>query len=237
MKVALLRVGIDTGSGRAHGPLFQDGSFEFIPIPDGFNIDTRTYGNTYGRSGCKFIEFLPSSMHPRMANQSMHVDPEFSTFTYGDPTSPKAGLRHLQAGDLLIFYCGLQGWDFECPPALYLAGYLEVEAAGRANDLGDLELKSIFGENFHVRHPAIFQRQQESLVLVKGSAKSRLLNRAVLMSTTGRDRRGKLLKILSPEMREVFGSFRGKLSFQRSPTRWVEPGFTLRAAQFMRSLD
>ena len=172
-----------------------------------------------------------------MSNQPMHVDPEFSTFTYGDPTSPKAGLRDLQAEDMLVFYCGLEGWDFESPPALYLAGYFEVEAAGKAKDFGEPELGRLFGKNFHVRHRDVFEQQKDSLVLVKGSEKSRLLNKAVLLSTTGQDRLGRPLKILSPEMREVFGLFRGKLSFQRSPTRWVEPSFTLGAAQFMRSLD
>ena len=237
MKVAMVRVGIDTGSGGAHGPLFEDGSFEFIPIRDGFGFDNRTYSNTSGRYGNKLVEFLPRSIQDRMANQPMHVDPEFSTFTYGDPTPPKAGLRHLQVEDMLVFYCGLQGWDFESPPALYLAGYFEVEAAGKAKDFSERELRTLFGENFHVRHRGVFERQKDRLVLVKGSANSRLLNKAALLSTTGQDRLGRPLKILSPEMREVFGSFGGKLSIQRSPTRWVEPSFTLRAAQFMRSLD
>ena len=52
MQVVLLRVGIDTGSGGIHGPLFSDGSFEYIPIPDSFRgkgVDKRTYGNTRGR--------------------------------------------------------------------------------------------------------------------------------------------------------------------------------------------
>jgi hypothetical protein len=31
MQIILLRVGIDTGSGGIHGPLFSDGSFEYIP--------------------------------------------------------------------------------------------------------------------------------------------------------------------------------------------------------------
>jgi hypothetical protein len=237
MRVAMVRVGIDTGSGGAHGPLFQDGSFEFIPIPDDLGFDHRTYSNTSGRRGNKLVEFLPRSLQARMANQSMHVDPEFSTFTYGDPTRPKAGLRHLQAEDMLVFHCGLQGWDFEYPPALYLAGYFEVKAAGEAKDFSERELRTLFSENFHVRHRDVFERQKDRLVLVKGSAKSRLLNKAVLLSTTGQDRLGRPLKVLSPEMREVFGSFGGKLSFQRSPTRWVEPSFTLGAAQFMRSLD
>ena len=34
MQVILLRVGIDTGSGGIHGPLFKDGTFEYIPIQD-----------------------------------------------------------------------------------------------------------------------------------------------------------------------------------------------------------
>ena len=109
MKVAMVRVGIDTGSGGAHGPLFRDGSFEFIPIPDGLGFDKRTYSNTSGRHDTKLVEFLPRSLQARMANQPMHVDPEFSTFTYGDPTSPKAGLRHLQTEDMLVFYCGSEG--------------------------------------------------------------------------------------------------------------------------------
>ena len=51
MNVVLLRIGIDTGSGGIHGPLFADGTFEYIPIPDGHAVDERTYGNTVGRQG------------------------------------------------------------------------------------------------------------------------------------------------------------------------------------------
>ena len=48
-----------------------------------------------------------------MAEQHVHVDPEWETFTYGDPTTPKRSLRHLKPGDFLVFYCGLQEWDAE----------------------------------------------------------------------------------------------------------------------------
>jgi hypothetical protein len=53
----------------------------------------------------------------------------------------------------------------------------------------------------------------------------------------GQDRSGKPLKILSQEMQQIFGRFEGKLSFQRSPTRWVDPDHAIRAADFVRSLD
>lgn len=237
MKMAMVRIGVDTGSGGIHGPLFQDGSFEYIPIPDGFGIDPRTYGATVGHNGARLVEYFPKSRWGKMEYQSIHVDPEFATFTYGDPTAPKAGLRRLEQGDLLVFYCGLGGWNFRAEPALYLMGYFEVEAAGYAADYTTEQLNLLFGENFHVKHPSIFEAQKDRLVLVKGSANSRLLKKAVLLSGWGQDRAGRPIKTLSAQMQQIFGHFDGKLSFQRSPTRWVLPEFVEKAAVFVRSLE
>ena len=232
----MLRIGIDTGSGGIHGPLFRDGSFEYIPIPDGRHDDERTYGNTAGRKGTNLVEYFPMSRRSAMAGQAIHFDPEFVTFTYGDPTPPKAGLRRLERGDLLVFYCGLEGWDFQSDPALYLMGYFEVEHAGLAAGRSAAETRRLFANNFHVRHQSVFERQRARLVLVKGSDASRLLHQAVCISEIGRDRAGRPLKILSSRMQQVFGSFGGKLSFQRSPTRWVDADHVDRAADFIRSL-
>jgi hypothetical protein len=171
-----------------------------------------------------------------MINRAAHVDPEFETFTYGDPTSPKAGLRHLQKGDLLVFYCGLEGWDFACKPALYITGYFEVLTAGYAADFSKSELHRLFGKNFHVRHQQVYLRDRDRLVLVKGSDKSRLLRKAVRISVLGHNKAGKPLKILSPEMQKIFGDFGGKVSIQRSPPRWVDSSFVVRAAEFVKSL-
>ena len=189
------------------------------------------------RKGQKLVEYFPKYRQAKVQDQSMHVDPEFTTFTYGDPTPPKAGLRRLEKGDMLIFYCGLEGWDFKSAPALYLMGYFEVQSAGKAIEFSSEEIKSLFGENFHVRHQSIFEQQKADLVLVKGSEKSRLLKKAVLMSDVGQDRAGRPLKTLSPEMQKIFGNFNGRISFQRSPTRWVNPAYVEKAAQFMRSLE
>ena len=236
----MVRIGIDAGSGGMQGPLFHDGSFDYVPIPDGFDgggVDERTYGNTTGLKERKLVGYFPEPRRAAMANRSVHFDPEFATFTYGDPTPPKAGLRHLERGDMLIFYCGLEGWDVKSEPALYLMGYFEVQAAGRPTDFGDQETRRLFQRNFHVRHPRVFERQRAELVLVKGSEQSRLLTKAVRISVMGRDRAGKPLKVLSQEMQNVFGTFGGRLSFQRSPTRWVNPLFVSRAVEFMRSLS
>jgi hypothetical protein len=137
---------------------------------------------------------------------------------------------------MLIFYCGLEGWDFRAHPALYLMGYFEVLAAGRPDDFGDQETHRLFGNNFHVRHQWVFERQRAELVLIKGSDRSRLLRKAVCISVMGRNRIGQPLKVLSPKMQKHFGTFNGRLSFQRSPTRWVDPAHVTRATEFMRSL-
>lgn len=237
MKMAMLRVGIDTGSGGTHGPLFHDGSFEFIPIPDSSGTEPRTYGNTVGRKGRKLVDYLSKSRRAKMKDVSIHADPEFTTYTYGDPTSPKVGLRRLEEGDMLVFYCGLKGWDFDSEPSLYLIGYFEVLAAGKASDFSPAEIQKLFSENFHVRHQDVFEPQEDRLVLVKGSPSSRLLEKAVPISALGQTMSGKPLKILSPEMQEVFGRFGGKLSFQRSPTRWVDAAYVAGAAGFVRSLE
>jgi hypothetical protein len=63
------------------------------------------------------------------------------------------------------------------------------------------------------------------------------LKKAVLMSAIGQDRTGKPLKVLSPEMQKIFGDFKGRISFQRSPTRWVDSAYVEKAVQFMRSLE
>ena len=57
-----------------------------------------------------------------------------------------------------------------------------------------------------------------NLVLVKGSKRSRLLKKAVCISVMGATAVANH-SILSPKMQKIFGTFYGRLSFQRSPTR------------------
>src|ERR1017187_10528934 len=155
MQVVLLRVGIDTGSGGIHGPLFCDRSFEYIPIPyrfGGKGVDKRTYGNTRGSRKQSLVDYFPEARREKVSGQSIHFDPEFETFTYGDPTPPKAKLRQLSEGGLLVFYAGLKGWDFDCVPALYIIGCFEVARAGLATSFSQAELAELFQNNFHVMH-------------------------------------------------------------------------------------
>ena len=236
MRVALLRVGVDSGSGGMQVPLFEDGSFELVPIPDGAATHSRTYGNTLGRRGRPLVECFPPARQRRMDGVRVHLDPEFETFTYGDPAPSKAGLRHLREGDLLAFYCGLAESGCAEPPGLYLVGCFEVVTAGLATDFDDGTIAAVFARNHHVLNRRDRPGEWRHLVLVKGGPGSRLFSRAARISGIGADRRGRPLKVLSEEMRRVFGDFGGRLSIQRSPTRWVLPDHAGAAAAFVRSI-
>jgi hypothetical protein len=236
-------VGIDSGCGGIQGPLFEDGSFDFVCIPDNQGVSVHTYGNMVGRDGRPLAGYFSESQRKVMAGQHVHVDPEFETFTYGDPTPPKRSLRYLRPGDFLVFYCGLQqwdadgGWNRDHRPALYLAGYFEVALAGMAGDFDRKVLQTEFANNFHVRYPSVFKRQRDDLVLVKGGPGSQMLRKAYQISVEGQDRAGNPLKVLSPKMQKVFGDFGRHVSIQRSPPRWVGPAFVDLAVGFLKELE
>lgn len=246
MKIAIIRVGVDAGpnSGSMQGPLFKDGSFEFIPIPQYNAFNSRyTYGNLIGRHGKPLVHYFPYRRQHSMATQAVHNDPDWNNYTYGtDTCGAQARLRYLEKNDILIFTCGLQGWDFKSEPAMYLAGYFVVETAGILPDFSQREIRSLFKENAHIR----YIREENAprggegweLILVKGSSKSRLLKKAVKISTMFHDSAGRPIKVLSPKMIKVFGSFGGRTCFQRSSARWiVDPKHVKRTADLLRRLQ
>lgn len=239
-KAVLLRVGIDSGSGGIQGPLFMDDTFEFVCIPDKKELSVHKYGSCIGKNGRPHSEYFPVRQQERIARQHVHFDPEFETYTYGDPTTPKRSLRKLEKGDYLIFYAGLQRWDdqegFTGPRALYIVGYFVVQLAGLAGEFSRTTLKQEFGKNYHVRYQRAYKREHERLVLVKGGPKSRLLKKATLISDVGNDRTGKPLKVLSQDAQRVFGDFGGKIAIQRSPPRWVAPEHVEKAIRFVTRL-
>lgn len=234
-RVCLLRVGIDTGCGGMLGPLFRDGSFEFVPIPENDATRGRTYGEINGKkTGQPLSSFFPVQRQKRVAKIVAHYDPEFDTFTYGDPTRPKRSLNGLRGGDLLVFYAGLKPHDFEDNKklGLYIIGYFEVEVVGLCADFSAGDLNALFSNNFHVKHG----RDEKELILVKGGMGSRLLQRAQLISKAGLDRVGHGIYVLSDEAQKKLGSFTELNAIQRSMPRWVSPEETSEAARWIREL-
>lgn len=101
-----INVGANTNEPGFRGPIFADGSFEFVPIPE--TAPTVEPVPTYGE--------LPLSLDipEGIREQPVHFDPEFAEFgpgegyTYGDPWGVKARpLLDLDAGDHVFFYATL----------------------------------------------------------------------------------------------------------------------------------
>jgi len=218
MKAMLLRVGIDKGTDGALAPIFDDDSFEYIPISEGDakSKEDRTYGNTIGRSGKPFSTYLPKGIE----NRTMHFDPEFDTFTYGDPTYKRRFLLKLEKNDLLIFYAGL------CPfqtrkhkTALYIIGYFIVDRVIDFNSLSRSEIRQCYKKYPNNAHLKRSYRTEDLVIIVGNKKKSKLLNKAILISQTKYDRNGRPYQAVSKKMEKILGI---SGSIQRSiPPRFI----------------
>lgn len=127
-KALYFRVGMDTGVGGCVAPIFEDESFEYIPIPDLITTEKCTYSTCKGRHG----EYLSRYIPPKLQDRQLHYDPDFrgETPVYGDGTSQQDKVRRLKIGDLLAFYAGLSPWKKDMNIReidLYFIGYIIVE--------------------------------------------------------------------------------------------------------------
>lgn len=177
MKALLLRVGIDKGYGGCLAPIFEDGSFEYIPIPEKRNTsENRPYSELLGRNGGFLADFVPV----KLRDSFPHMDPEFDTFTYGDPTRNKRRqLARLVPGDLLIFYAGLEPTDGIDRSRIFIIGYFTVK---RVYDFGEIPKSQHRSMLQKVRNNAHAKRDtmDEGLVVVEGDPKkSKLLTKAI----------------------------------------------------------
>ncbi|TAG56864.1 MAG: hypothetical protein EAZ27_04090 [Cytophagales bacterium] len=237
MKIALLRVGIDKICGGIHSPLFKDGTFEFIPIPEYFyknhNFESSklsTYSTEVGIKKNNFINYFKTEGNDKNQHKNcpIHADPEFKTFTYGDGNHTKNTLVNLEKGDLLVFYASMEGFDFDKEPNMYLFGYFEVDYALLAFEQDQFELlQEDFANNFHISNKEIFDRdisnpKNKGLKLVKGTEKSRLFKYAYAISRQLPKNSGKdAVHVISDDMMQMFGNFGGKIAIQKNPIRWI----------------
>lgn len=222
MKGLLLRVGIDKGVGGCLGPIFPDGSFEYIPIPERCaTTEKRAYRNLIGRRGRPFSDFVPK----RIYNSLPHFDPEFETFSYGDPTfNKRRQLARLFLGDLLIFYAGLESTEKMCESRLYVIGYFAVQNVYDFSKISDTERVSIFDNlpnNAHSKRTYF----DEGLVIVRGDPdKSRLLSGAALLG----DENNSLLERLE----SIFG-YSGSLL--RAIGHWINKPYIQKVTDWLNS--
>ncbi|MBP1921057.1 hypothetical protein J2751_000040 [Halorubrum alkaliphilum] len=113
-RAVAVNVAANTNEPGFRGPVFPDGSFAYVPIPEsaetlpreGFPVDepVPTYADLD----------LPFSLPESLRGTPVHMDPEFpgvhgrTAATYGDPYPIKAGpIAALEPGDWLLFYATL----------------------------------------------------------------------------------------------------------------------------------
>lgn len=217
MKAMLLRIGIDKGTDGTLGPIFEDGTFEYIPMSESFQSkEHRTYRNTIGRWGRPLSTYLPQEIEDKI----IHFDPEFETFTYGDPTIKRKYLLKLQKGDILVFYAGLTPFrNNKYKEALYLIGYFTIEDVVDFNQLSEHEMEKcyrLYSNNAHLKR---IDYPEDLVIIVGSKIRSRLLDKAILISQTKFDKRGKPYHAVSKAMET---SLRVSGSIQRSvPPRFI----------------
>jgi len=233
MKAMLLRVGIDKGTDGTLAPIFQDSSFEYIPISEGDSQskEERTYKNTMGRAGKPLSTYLPKTIE----NRTMHFDPEFETCTYGDPTSKRKSLIKLEKDDLLVFYAGLSPFQNENQKtALYIIGFFLIERIIDFNQLLHKEIEDyyqLYPNNAHLKR----SYDTENLVIAVGDrSRSKLLDKAILISEQKYDKNGRPYQAVSKEM-EISLGISG--SIKRSiPPRFIKNEGNLNNLQNMMGL-
>ncbi|UPW01356.1 hypothetical protein M0R88_04440 [Halorussus gelatinilyticus] len=105
-RAVAINVGANTNAPGVRGPIYPDGRFEFVPIPE--ESPTGETVPTYADLD------LDTQLPEGAADAPVHLDPEFAeypeceAYTYGDPHGVKARpLLDLREGDYALFYATL----------------------------------------------------------------------------------------------------------------------------------
>ncbi|MGA2091956.1 MAG: hypothetical protein ABSH16_00920 [Sedimentisphaerales bacterium] len=231
----MLRVGADgtkNGGGFRSHICPKDRLYRFIPIPDKksklITSKALTY-NDYKWNNQSVRDYLPPRIWGVDArNQYIHDDPEFKTFTYGSPRFNKKDdqgkqdknygtLEQMQKGDMLTFYAAFaeNGQDIE---GYYFFAYFIVDCVIKYGNREDLKKdeKALVKGNHHFIH-----RPRNQIIIKGDDRKSRFLERAVLLSSRKKDRRGhnyypckNMQKMLAcKDMQKILGGYYKSMNF------------------------
>jgi hypothetical protein len=183
-----LNVGANSNLPGVRGPIYPDGRFEYLPIPE--RQPTSEAVPTYADLDAHLSFEIPERFH----DLPVHLDPAFaeypfcSAYTYGDEHGMKAGpLSRLEPGDVLYFYATLDrhgdgetAADWVVPDwGAYLIGEFRVDrvVTGEAYESLGPEARERFATNAHVRRNPF-----DAKVLVAGDDDSTLYDSAVPLS-------------------------------------------------------
>ncbi|MCJ7506198.1 hypothetical protein MUP05_07005 [Candidatus Bathyarchaeota archaeon] len=165
MSGILINVGSSSNDLNGRGRVFNDLTFEYLPIPE--TSITRKEVPTYAQLGFAHVKY------PR---KRAHLDPEFQTFTYGHVRRGFGDIERLVGltrNDVLFFMATLQK---EKDWSIYMIGYFRNLEVHDCRELSGKEILSkmskLFSNNAHMK------RVDPSVdVLVKGGQGSKLLEK------------------------------------------------------------
>ncbi|WP_137288159.1 Nmad3 family putative nucleotide modification protein [Natronorubrum halophilum] len=143
MTVVLAGVGADSTNLGALAPLYDDGRFEYVPIPEKTpeTDETETLGSWTLRASDRTAAALTDRIAPQpigdadrtvsgedLESWPLHRDPNFAALTYGEHRTSGyvSRLRALEPGDIVGFYAGLRRPDGDRAHR-YLIGYFTVD--------------------------------------------------------------------------------------------------------------
>ena len=169
MTVVLAGIGADTTNVGALGPLYEDGTFEYVPIPEKTRQTTEsaTFG-TWPLGDGRTAASLTNRIRPRpiadpdvvlrdeaLSNWPVHHDPNFEALTYGEHRYGYASaLETLDTGDVVGFYAGLRRQE-DGRAHRYLIGQMTVEAVEVITpEMDSDEVDAVFSrhpENAHTK--------------------------------------------------------------------------------------
>jgi len=178
-----INVGANTNEPGFRGPLFPDGSFEYIPIPE---------AKPTAEPVATYADLELETDVSGVADRPVHFDPEFPAvggerYTYGDEHGVKAGpLSELSAGDYLFFYATLStvgdrpAW---APPrwGAHVIGHFRLArdpVTGEEYRALSADERAVFASNAHVK-----RAEFDARVLLLGDPEaSRLYDTVVPLS-------------------------------------------------------
>ena len=171
MAAFLANVGVNS-THAAQSPLFADGTFELLPIPE---------PNGWRAPMLRMRDLPHARSHAPAAwlDRAVHLDPDLESDirTYGD-NCRRAGrafsLRHAKRGDIVVFVARLQPTD--TPAGFHLVGFLDID--DMITDVTSDPGTGWWDGNAHIRR-ARATGSWDSFWVFRGAARSRLLDHAI----------------------------------------------------------
>ncbi len=180
--IVLSGVAADTTNASPTPRLYDDGGFDYVPIPETVRdatVETRTYADVPTRDGtaADYLDRIYPGGGDRaveseaLADFPVHHDPNFEALTYGEcrPAYVER-LRRLEEGDAVAFYTGLVDGSSDAPHR-YVIGYFVVDDVVYFEALGDDEARRRIREHPENAHTKRFEATGElddNLVIVEG---------------------------------------------------------------------